>query len=176
MVGCLVCLEDFMYINMKNGGIYLVAACSWMSRVEPSSWYQKPQPSCSAYLCRITILFSYKVVVTVASIMHHVTFFFLLSFLLLCFVFSSILLLLLPLSSPVHTGKLCSVWLETCMQRSSAPLRTCSWMVKTLASCCSPGVAYASHDTSFSESADRPGISSAPDQPSLVVSSRTCSC
>lgn len=55
-------------------------------------------------------------------------------------------------------------WSESCMQRSSAPLRTCRWMVRTLASFCSPGVASASLDTSSSESADRPGVSSSPDQ------------
>lgn len=64
---------------------------------------------------------------------------------------------------------------EICMQRSSAPLRACSWMVRTLASCCNPGVASASHDTSSSESADRAGTSSSPDQSSLIGSGRTCS-
>lgn len=36
-------------------------------------------------------------------------------------------------------------------------------MARTLASCCSPGVASASLDTSSSESADRPGVGSSPD-------------
>ena len=74
---------------------------------------------------------------------------------------------LLPLFLPLQTGLVFVVWSEICMQRSSAPLRTCSWMMRTLASCCSPGVASASHETSSSESADRPGISSSPDQSSL---------
>lgn len=76
----------------------------------------------------------------------------------------------------LHTGCVCLVWLEVCMQRSSAPLRTCSWMARTHASCCSPGDAFVSHVTSSSESADRPGNHSAPDQPSLVVPGRKCAC
>lgn len=68
----------------------------------------------------------------------------------------------------LYTGYVCLVWLEICMLKSSAPLRTCSWMARTHASCCSPGVAFVSHVTSSSESVDRPGIPSAPDQSSLV--------
>lgn len=56
-----------------------------------------------------------------------------------------------------HCVSSCVVWSETCMRRSSAPLRTCSWMVRTLASCCSPGVVSASLDMSSSESANRLG-------------------
>lgn len=72
----------------------------------------------------------------------------------------------LPLLLPVQPFPYLSalgvrlIWSETCIKRSSAPLRPCSWMAKTLASCCSPGGASASHNTSFSESAVRPCISS----------------
>lgn len=91
------------------------------------------------------------------------------------FFFPSLILLpVLHLFFPVHTGYVCSVWLEICMRRSSAPLRTCSWMVRTLESCCSPGVAYASRDTSSSESEDKLGVRSSPDQSSLAVLGRTC--
>ena len=74
-----------------------------------------------------------------------------------------------PLSLPSpHLVCVVAVWSETCMRTSSAPLRTCSWTARTRASCCSPGVVSASRDTSSSESADRRGISSLPDQSSLV--------
>lgn len=80
-------------------------------------------------------------------------FFFVLSFLPLCvfqpspplFPPNSLLFLL-----PYRVA--CS---EICTQRSSAPLRTCSWMAKARASCCSPGVASASHGMFSSECAER---------------------
>ncbi len=53
-------------------------------------------------------------------------------------------LFLLPL--PFHRAES-----GTCMPKSSAPLRTCSWMGKIHVSCCSPGVACGSRATSSSE-------------------------
>lgn len=100
------------------------------------------------------VVCSPKVVVTLA--LNHtqlLCLFFVLSFLPLC-VFQPSLL-------PFHPNSLfvllpyrvaCS---EICTQRSSAPLRTCSWMAKARASCCSPGVASASHGMFSSECAER---------------------
>lgn len=143
-LGRLMLLLVFMYVNKKDQT-------------------SDPQPSCSATprppAVNGGVVCSPKVEATVA--LNHAQllcvfffYFFVLSFLPLCVFQPSPSphpksLLLLPLLH--HRRAACS---EICTRRSSAPLRTCSWMAKTRASCCRPGVASASRGTFSSECAD----------------------
>lgn len=107
------------------------------------------------------LICSSKMVVTLA--LNHAQllclfFFFVLSFLSLCV--SPHRLPPAP-CSPFHPYSIlfllscCVACSEICTRKSSAPLRTCSWMAKTHASCCSPGVASAFRGTFSSECAER---------------------
>lgn len=124
-----------------------------------------PQPSCSATprppAVYGGVVCSPKVEATVA--LNHAQ-------LLCCFFFffcpflpPFVCVPTLPTSSPeipppppplLHHRAACS---EICTRRSSAPLRTCSWMAKTHASCYRPGVVSASRGTFSSECADGRG-------------------